>query len=100
MNSQIEFVEMARSNTIEARLNEELAKLKTRYPWITHAVAYVKSGVRANRTCIVELEVRMPGNPLFIREENEKFSITISRVFEAMRRLLEKRKAKMYSHGK
>ncbi len=99
MQVEIEFVEMDRSETLETRIKQELNKLEARYSWLTHAIVYLKSGDRAKRTCIVELEMRMPGNPIFVREENEKFSLAINKVFDVMRRQLEKKKDKMYSHG-
>lgn len=98
MKTTIEFVEIQRSEEIENLINNEFAKLRDRYQWITMGIAYLKQGNGTPDTAIVELEIHIPGEPLFAKEENEKLPRAIHDVFNVAKRLLEKRKDQVYSH--
>lgn len=98
MQAEIEFVAMERSKALEKQIRAELEKIEDRYNWVTNAIAYLKPGQAAQSTFIFELELRVPGTPIFVKEENDTFEFAISNVFKTINRQLEKRKQKMY-HG-
>ncbi len=99
MQTEIEFVDMNRSEALETQVKEGLDKIEARYPWVTHAIAYLKPGQAAHTTAIFELELRMSGPPLFVKEEKDKFQFAIHRGFDVITRQLEKRKDKTYHGG-
>lgn len=99
MQTEIEFVDVNRNEAIETQIKEGLDKIEQRYPWVTHAIAYLKPGQAAHSTAIFELELRMAGAPIFVKEENDKFQFAIHRAFDIITRQLEKRKDKTYHSG-
>lgn len=98
MQTEIEFIEINKSPALEKQIKEELNKIESKYPWVNHAIAYLKPGQAAHSTCVFELELRIPGSPIFAKDENDKFQFAITRVFDAISKQLEKRKEKMYHH--
>lgn len=98
MKKEIEFVEIQRSEEVENMIVEGFDKLGERYNWITTGIAYLKQGHGTPDTAIVELEIHIPGEPLFVKEENEKLPKAIHDAFNVVKRLLEKRKDQVYSH--
>lgn len=98
MKTEIEFVDTIRDENLERQITEELNKIEDRYPWVIHAIVYLKKGKEPHHEGVCELELRMPGNPIFVKEDGEKFKFAITKTFDVMHRQLEKRKKKMYSH--
>ncbi|MEP2772469.1 MAG: HPF/RaiA family ribosome-associated protein [Fulvivirga sp.] len=98
MKTEIEFVDIARNNELEGQINKEISKLNTRYIWLTHAIVYLKLDKGIDKDHVVELEFRMPGNPIFVKEKASKFSFAITKAFNVMHRQLEKRKVQLYQH--
>ncbi|MEQ8241926.1 HPF/RaiA family ribosome-associated protein [Fulvivirga sp.] len=98
MKTIIEFVETARNEELETRVNEEVAKISERYDWITAAFVYFRKDNAAVGNCLCELEIRLPGNPIFIKESADNFNLAITKTIEAVKRQLEKRKEKLYHH--
>ena len=99
MKTEIEFVDTVRDNQIESQINKELDKLKERYSWLIHAIVYLKLDKEVNRDHVVEIELRMPGKPIFVKEKSNKFRFAITNAFDVLQRLLEKRKQQLYDHG-
>lgn len=98
MKTIIEFVETARNEDLEQRVNDEIAKIGERYDWITAAFVYFRKDNAAVGNCHCELEIRLPGNPIFIKESADNFNLAITKTIEAVKRQLEKRKEKLYHH--
>lgn len=98
MKIVIEFVDTVRDTELEAQINNEMDKLKNRYTWLTHATIYLKLDKGIDRDHVVEIETRMPGNPIFVKEKARKFRFAITKAFEVMSRQLEKRKELLYQH--
>jgi len=98
MQVEIEFVDTIANHELERQIKAELDKIEERYTWVNHAIIYLKKGPEPHETCICEIELRMPGNPLFVKDKGEKYRFAITKAFDVMHRQLEKRKKKMYEH--
>lgn len=98
MKTIIEFVEISRNEDLENRVNDEIKKIADRYDWITAAFVYFRKDNAAVANCSCEMEVRLPGNPIFIKETADNFNLAVTQALETVKRQLEKRKEKLYSH--
>lgn len=98
MKTIIEFVETDRKVGLENKVNEEVAKLAERYEWITAVYVYLKKDNANVDKCYCEMEIRIPGNPIFIKESADNFNLAINQTMETVKRQLEKRKEKLYNH--
>lgn len=98
MKTEIEFVDIARENELEGQINREISKLNTRYIWLMHAIVYLKLDKGFGRDHVVETEIRMPGNPIFVKEKANNFRLAITKAFSVVHRQLEKRKELLYQH--
>lgn len=98
MKRQIEFVDITASKQLTKQIDQELKKIENRYTWVTQANVFLKRSQEQEHECICEIEIHLPGNPLFVKEDGDKFSFAITKAFGVMLRQLNKRKEKSFSH--
>ena len=80
-------------------IQKKMDKLETFYDRIIDGEVYLrveKSDVNENK--MVDIKVNIPGNQLFVKEQDKSFEVATDAAVEGLRRQLKKHKEKQMSH--
>lgn len=98
MNTDIHFVNTEKNDSIEELILEKIAKIETKYNWVTGATVFVKGDHHSEGdeyTC--EVRISAPGPQIFAETTEKTHNKAVSVVFHELDVLLEKKKDKLYS---
>ena len=99
MEVQIQFVQLQRSESLESFIEKGLEKVNKKYNDITNVIVKIKKGNGTNEdSFICEMEVRLPGEPIFAESKEHKYEAAIAETISDIERQLSKRKGKLQSH--
>lgn len=99
MNIEIQFVDLKTHASAEGLVREKLAKLKSKYSWITSAAVFFKVEQHPEeKNSVCEIRLSVPGPQLFASENDTNFEKGIINVIKQLEVQLEKQKSKMYNH--
>lgn len=99
MDIQIEFVQLKRSESLEEFINSGLEKVNKKFNDITNIIVKIKKGNgNEEQAFICEMEVRLPGEPIFAESKEHKFEAAIAETIRDIERQLSKRKGKLQTY--
>ena len=99
MKLHIQYIDGSLEPGIEERIREAISKLESKYNWIEateFTIRQEKNEKEDNN--LVEIRMLVPGKDLFCDSRNEKIDLAISRALDKIRRLLEDKKDRDFSH--
>lgn len=100
MDVNFNYVHVSASERLEALMNKNLEKLKSRYDWIVRSEVFFKkeNTTDPEKGMICEIKLSAPGQNLFSSSNHKNFEAAISEASEDMKRQLQKKKEKMSVH--
>lgn len=99
MEIQVQFVNLKRSESLEKFINESLEKVDNKYSDITNIIVKIKKGNGdEEKSFICEMEVRVPGEPIFAESGEHKYEAAIAETIRDIERQLSKRKGKLQTY--
>lgn len=99
METIFEFVNINKSETLEAFTQKKLNKLENKYDWIVRANIYFKRDENQKPNgYISEIRLSAPGPEIFAQSNENSFESSVSNTVSDLDRQCEKRKAKMSTH--
>lgn len=96
MKINIQFVNMATSETMEAYTIDKLNKLANKYEWLINAEVYFKkeNDPKGNGK-ICEIEVSLNGPRIFASSNEKNYELAVKHTIKEVEKKLKKRKAEM-----
>lgn len=99
MDTIFEFVNIDKSQTLEAYAQKKLDKLENKYDWIIRANIYIKQDENQKPNgYISEIRLSVPGPEIFAQSNEDSFEASVAETVRDLERQCSKRKAKMSSH--
>lgn len=99
MEAIFEFVDVTKSETLEAFTQKKLNKLENKYNWIVRANVYIKHDPNQKpKGFISEIRLSAPGPEIFAQSNENSFEASVAETIRDLERQCEKRKAKMTTH--
>lgn len=99
MDTIFEFVNIDKSQTLEAYTQKKLDKLENKYDWIIRANIYIKQDENQKPNgYISEIRLSVPGPEIFAQSNEDSFESSVAETVRDLERQCSKRKAKMSSH--
>ncbi|CAL66574.1 HPF/RaiA family ribosome-associated protein [Christiangramia forsetii] len=99
METIFEFVNIDKSENLEAFTQKKLNKLETKYDWIVRANIFFKRDENKKPNgYITEVRLSAPGPEIFAQSDENSFEASIAETTRDLDRQCEKRKAKMSTH--
>lgn len=99
MDTIFEFVNIDKSQTLEAYTQKKLDKLENKYDWIIRANIYIKQDENQKPNgYISEIRLSVPGPEIFAQSNEDSFEASVAETVRDLERQCSKRKAKMSSH--
>ena len=99
METVFEFVDIDKSENLEAFTEKKLEKLENKYDWIVRANIYFKHDENQKPNgYITEVRLSAPGPEIFAQSNENSFEASIAETVRDLDRQCGKRKAKMSSH--
>ncbi|APG59559.1 HPF/RaiA family ribosome-associated protein [Christiangramia salexigens] len=99
MEAIFEFVDLSKSETLEAFTQKKLDKLENKYDWIVRANVYIKKDDNQKPNGFIsEIKLSVPGPEIFAQSNENSFEASIAETVRDLERQCSKRKAKMTSH--
>ena len=99
MEAIFEFVNIDKSNNLEAFTLKKLNKLENKYDWIVRANVYFKRDENQKPNgYITEIRLSAPGPEIFAQSNENSFEAAIAETVSDLDRQCSKRKAKMSTH--
>ncbi|MFV8282194.1 HPF/RaiA family ribosome-associated protein [Christiangramia marina] len=99
METVFEFVNIDKSENLEAFTEKKLEKLENKYDWIVRANIYFKHDENQKPNgYITEVRLSAPGPEIFAQSNENSYEASIAETVRDLDRQCEKRKAKMSSH--
>lgn len=99
METIFEFVNIDKSQTLEAFTQKKLNKIENKYDWIVRANIYFKRDENQKPNgYITEIRLSAPGPEIFAQSNEDSFEASVAETVRDLDRQCEKRKAKMSTH--
>lgn len=99
MEAIFEFVNLEKSQNLEAFTQKKLDKIENKYNWIVRANVYFKKDENQKpRGYITEIRLSAPGPEIFAQSNENSFEASIAETVSDIERQCSKRKAKMSTH--
>ena len=99
METNIQFVKMLTSETLEAFAIKKLEKLAKRYDWVIKAdVSYKLENDSRKKGKICDIQLSLPGPRLFATSTEENFELATDKTISDLEKQLKKRKSEMKPH--
>lgn len=99
MDTIFEFVNIDKSETLEAFTQKKLDKLENKYDWVIRANIYIKHDENQKpKGFISEMRLSVPGPEIFAQSNEDSFEASVAETVRDLERQCSKRKAKMSSH--
>ncbi|HZJ20676.1 MAG TPA: ribosome-associated translation inhibitor RaiA [Pricia sp.] len=96
MTTEIQYVQIPRSESIDAIVNEKLDKLARKYDWLIRAQVHFKlENDPAGNGKICEIELSAPGPRLFAKSSSDDFEKSLAETVKELERQLRKKKTIM-----
>ena len=96
MTTEIQYVQIPRSESIDAIVNEKLDKLARKYDWLIRAQVHFKlENDPAGNGKICEIELSAPGSRLFAKSSSDDFEKSLAETVKELERQLRKKKTIM-----
>ncbi len=99
MEAIFEFVNIDKSENLEAFTQKKLDKLENKYDWIVRANVFFKQDENQKPNgYICEIKLSAPGPQLFAQSNENSFEASVASTASDLDRQCSKRKAKMNTH--
>ncbi|TBW29202.1 HPF/RaiA family ribosome-associated protein [Gramella sp. KN1008] len=99
MEAIFEFVNVDKSQNLEAFTQKKLDKIENKYNWIVRANVYFKKDENQKPNgYITEIRLSAPGPEIFAQSNENSFEASIAESVRDVERQCSKRKAKMNTH--
>ena len=99
MEAIFEYVNISKSESLEAFAQKKLDKLENKYDWIVRANVYFKIDENQKPNgYISEVRLSAPGPEIFAESNENSFEASFAQTAKDLDRQLDKRKAKMKTH--
>ena len=99
MEAIFEFVNIDKSNSLEAFTQKKLNKIENKYDWIVRANVYFKRDENQKPNgYISEIRLSAPGPEIFAQSNENSFEASVAETVRDLDRQCGKRKAKMNTH--
>lgn len=99
MEAIFEFVNIDKSNNLEAFTQKKLDKIENKYDWVVRANVYFKRDENQKPNgYITEIRLSAPGPEIFAQSNENSFEASIAKTASDIERQCDKRKAKMSTH--
>ncbi len=99
MEAIFEFVNIDRSENLEAFTQKKLDKIENKYDWVVRANVYYKRDENQKPNgYITEIRLSAPGPEIFAQSNENSFEASIAQTVSDVEKQCSKRKAKMSTH--
>ncbi|MUP42805.1 HPF/RaiA family ribosome-associated protein [Christiangramia aestuarii] len=99
MEAIFEFVNIDKSNNLEAFTQKKLNKIENKYDWVVRANVYFKKDENQKPNGhIAEIRLSAPGPEIFAQSNESSFEAAVAETVSDLERQCGKRKAKMSTH--
>lgn len=99
MKTNIQFVQMAHSPTMQSFVESKLEKLYNKYGWIIKTdVAFRQENDPKGKGKICSMELSMPGPRIFASSKESNFELAATETIRDLTVQIKKRKATMITH--
>lgn len=96
MKTNIQFVNMARSETMENYTIKKLNKISKRYEWVINANVYFKKeNDPKGKGKICEIELSLNGPRIFASSNEKNYELAVKETLKDIEKKLKKRKGEM-----
>lgn len=96
MNTEIQFVQLQKSDALNDYVLEKLKTLEEKYNWITNAAVFLKEEKHDHEENFVcEIRLSVPGPQLFAKSHDTNFNTAVNNVIQELNNQLTKKKEKM-----
>ncbi|MGY5847307.1 ribosome hibernation-promoting factor, HPF/YfiA family [Salegentibacter sp. HM20] len=99
METNFEFVQIDKSESLQDFTQKKLNKLEQKYDWIVRAQIFFKREENQNpKGYICNIKLSAPGPQIFAESNEESYEAATAETIRDLDRQLQKRKAKMTAH--
>jgi ribosomal subunit interface protein len=99
MEAIFEFVNIDKSENLEAFAQKKLDKIENKYDWVVRANVYFKRDENQKPNgYITEIRLSAPGPEIFAQSNENSFEASVAQTASDIERQCSKRKAKMSTH--
>lgn len=99
MEAIFEFVQIDKSDALEAFTQKKLDKLENKFDWIVRAnVFFKKDENQKPNGYICEIKLSAPGPQIFAQSNENSFEASVASTVKDLEKQCSKRKAKMNTH--
>ena len=99
MKTDIQFVQMPTSETMDSYMREKLSPLSKKYEWLTFAeVFFKKENDPKGKGKICEVQLSLPGPRIFASSNKKNFELAVKKTISDLEKQLKKRKQEMKPH--
>ncbi|TRO66478.1 HPF/RaiA family ribosome-associated protein [Christiangramia sabulilitoris] len=99
MEAIFEFVNIDKSNSLEALTQKKLDKIENKYDWVVRANVFFKRDENQKPNgYITEIRLSAPGPEIFAESNEDSFEAAIAKSTSDIERQCSKRKSKMSTH--
>ena len=94
MTTNIQFVKMPTSESMEQYTIAKLKKIAEKYQWVIRTdVFFKKENSSTHNGCICEMELSLPGPKIFAKSNEKNFEMAVKETVSDIEDQLKKRKA-------
>ncbi len=99
MEAIFQFVQLTRSESLEAFTQEKLDKLENKYDFIIRAEVHIKKQDGMDpKGFICNIKLSVPGPQVFAESNEDSFEAAVSATVKDLEKQLSKRKSQMQTH--
>ncbi len=99
MMTEIQFVKIATSDTLTQYIQDKIAPLEAKYPWLIKAQVFIKKiNDPKGNTCVCEIEMSLPGPRIFASSTEGNYETAVKNTLSDIEKQLKKRKQTIISH--
>ncbi len=99
MEAIFEFVNIDKSESLEAFTQKKLDKIENKYDWVVRANVFFKRDENQKPNgYITEIRLSAPGSEIFAESNEDSFEASIAQTANDIERQCSKRKSKMSTH--
>lgn len=99
MEAIFEFVNIDKSNSLEAFTQKKLDKIENKYDWVVRANVFFKRDENQKPNgYITEIRLSAPGPEIFAQSNEDSFEASVAQTANDIERQCSKRKSKMSTH--
>ena len=99
MTTEIQYVQMPASESMDAMVNQKLEKLAKKYAWLIRAQVYFKmENDPSGNGKICEIELSAPGPRIFAKSNTDGFEKSLNQTLHELDGQLRKKKTIMNKH--